>query len=78
MARSKLEALAPKVDNFLMKLATIPKDTYEIVRYLFFVDHCTEDFEKLQVDLGEAYRIFQVIKEFDVLIDFSEKDRYFG
>lgn len=70
--------LSEKAGNTIAELNATPTTTLQFVNYFHYLDNCQDKIQKLFSDIDFANEYFDLMVEFDILIDAAEKDVFQG
>lgn len=70
--------LSEKAGNTIAELNAIPTTTHQFVTYFHYLDNCQDKIQKLFADIDFAKEYFDLMIEFDIFIDDSEKEVFNG
>lgn len=65
-----------KLEEIMVKIQNHPDDTMSYVNYMRYTDQCTTIIGKAEEEFKYAYDVFVLMKNFNVSVDDSEKDKY--
>lgn len=76
LAKETVLEVREKAENLMTKLTTIPQDAQSFVNFLDFLEKCPIKIEEIEKVLGYALRAFQIMRDFEIMIDDDEKENF--
>ncbi|KAJ6638438.1 Dynein axonemal heavy chain 6, partial [Pseudolycoriella hygida] len=70
--------LSEKAGHTIAELNTLPTTTQQFVNYFHYLENCQEKIQKLFADIDFASEYFDLMEEFNISIDDSEKEVFQG
>lgn len=70
--------LSEKAGNTIAELNSIPTTTHQFVNYFHYLDNCQEKIQKLFSDIEFANEYFDLMVEFNIFIDETEREVFQG
>lgn len=76
LAKNTVLEVREKAENLMTKLTTTPQDAQNFVNFLDFMEKCEAKIDEIAKTLSYALRAFQIMKDFEIMIDDDEKEHF--
>lgn len=70
--------LSEQAENIMVRLNTIPEATLDFVTYMRYLDECGIQIDQLVNEVNFAYECFQLMQEYNIFVDETDKENYMG